>query len=135
MMSEYAAKRKIRAGEAVQKDMSMEEKTKAAAPQLTDIRQLGDTVEEIVEALKDPEVFEAIFGEPSDEEIAAAIRQAEAEYKAGDYQPTPLDDDDDEPYRTPTRQEILASIKQGYKGVLAGDTRPIQDLFDELEDN
>lgn len=107
---------------------------KNAAPQLTEIRQLGDTVEEIVEALQDPDVFEAIFGEPSDEEIAAALRQAEAEYKAGDYQPTPLaDDDDDEPYRTPTRQEILAGIRQGFKEALAGDTRPIQDLFDELE--
>lgn len=100
----------------------MEEKTKAAAPRLTDIRQLGDTVEEIVEALKDPEVFEAIFGEPSDEEIVAALKEAEAEYKAGEYQPTPLDDDDDdEPYRTPTRKEILAGIKQGYKSALAGD--------------
>ena len=98
----------------------MEEKTKVAAPQLTDIRQLGDTVDEIVEALKDPEVFEAIFGEPTDEEIVAALKQAEAEYNAGDYQPTSLDDDD-EPYRTPTRKEILAGIKQGYKGLLAGD--------------
>ncbi len=113
----------------------MQEKTKVAAPELTDIRQLGDTVEEIVEALKDPEVFEAIFGEPNDEEIVAALKEAEAEYKAGDYQPTPLDDDDDEPYRTPTRKEILAGIKQGFKEALAGDTRPIQDLFDELEDN
>jgi hypothetical protein len=112
----------------------MTETTKKAAPQLTDIRQLGDTVEEIVEALKDPEVFEAIFGEPTDEEIAAALREAEAEYKAGDYQPTPLAADD-EPYRQPTRQEILAGIKQGFKEALAGDTRPIQDLFDELENS
>ena len=65
------------------------------------------------------DLFEEIFGEPSDEEIAEALREAEAEYKAGDYSPTPLDDDD-EPYREPTRQEILASIRQGYKEALAG---------------
>ena len=68
------------------------------------------------------DLFEEIFGEPSDEEIAEAIREAEAEYKAGDYTPTPLEaDDDDEPYREPTRQEILQGIKQGYKEMLAGD--------------
>ncbi|MDE2747848.1 MAG: hypothetical protein OXI34_02685 [Chloroflexota bacterium] len=66
-------------------------------------------------------LYEEIFGEPSDEEIAEALHEAEAEYKAGDYSPTPLDiEDDDEPYREPTRQEILQSLKQSYKGVLAG---------------
>jgi len=86
------------------------------------------------------DLYEEIFGEPSDEEIVAALREAEAEYKAGDYNPTPLDDDDDdEPYREPTRQEILQGIKQGYKEVLAGDVlhgrgRPIQELLDELEE-
>ncbi len=82
------------------------------------------------------DLYEEIFGEPSDEEIVEALREAEAEFKAGNYSPTPLDDeDDDEPYREPTRQEILEGIKQGYKEALAGDTRPIQDLFDELEDS
>ena len=67
------------------------------------------------------DLFEEIFGEPSDEEIVEALREAEAEYNAGDYTPTPLEaDDDDEPYREPTRQEILQAIKQSYKGVLAG---------------
>ena len=66
-------------------------------------------------------LYDEIFGEPSDEEIAAALREAEAEFEAGDYSPTPLDaDDDDEPYREPTRQEILQGIKQGWKNHLAG---------------
>ena len=60
-------------------------------------------------------LFEEIFGEPSDEEIAQALREAGAEYEAGDYVPTSLvADDDDEPYREPTRREILAGIKQSY---------------------
>ncbi len=80
------------------------------------------------------DLYEEIFGEPSDEEFAEALREAEAEYKAGDYRPTPLDaDDDDEPYRQPTRLEILQGVKQGYKEALAGDGRPIQELLDELE--
>ena len=113
----------------------MKETTKSPTRQLTDIRQLGDTTEEIIEALKDPEVFEAIFGEPTDEEIGAALRQAEVEYKAGDYQPTALDDDDDDkPYRPPTRQEILAGIKQGFKEALAGDTLSEEEFRALLED-
>ena len=56
------------------------------------------------------DLFEEIFGEPSDEEIVEALREAEAEYKAGDYRPTPLEaDDDDEPYREQTRQEISST--------------------------
>ena len=79
------------------------------------------------------DLYNEIFGEPSDEEIAEAIR--EAEYKAGDFSPTPLEaDDDDEPYREPTRQEILQGIKQGYKEALAGEGKPIQELLDELEE-
>lgn len=67
-------------------------------------------------------LYDEIFGEPSDEEIVEALREAEAEFKAGDYNPTPLDaEPDDEPYREPTRQEILQGIKQGYKETLAGD--------------
>ncbi len=66
-------------------------------------------------------LYEELFGEPSDEEIAEAVRQAALEYEAGDYSPTSLDDDDDEPYRQPTRLEILEGIKQGYKEALAGD--------------
>ena len=67
------------------------------------------------------DLFEEIFGEPSDEEIVEALREAEAEYKAGDYSPAPLEaDDDDEPYREPTRQEILQGIKQSWKGYMAG---------------
>lgn len=81
------------------------------------------------------DLFEEIFGEPSDEEIVAALREAEAEYKAGDYTQTPLEaDDDDEPCREPTRQEILDGIKQGYKEALAGHGRPIRELLDELEE-
>ena len=81
------------------------------------------------------DLYDEIFGEPSDEEIGEALREAEAEYEAGDYTPTPLElDDDDEPYREPTRQEILQGIKQGYKEALAGRGRPIQELLDELEE-
>lgn len=81
------------------------------------------------------ELYDEIFGEPSDEEIVEALREAEAEFEAGDYKPTPLDgEDDDEPYREPTRQEILQGIKQGFKESLAGDTRPIEDLLKELSD-
>ena len=113
----------------------MQAKEIAAPRKITDIRQLGDTVDEIMAALKDPEIFDAAFGEPSDEEIAEVIREAEAEYAAGDYKPTPFDHDDDEPYRTPMRHEILEGIKQGYKELLAGHTRPIEELFKELKDS
>ncbi len=77
---------------------------------------LNSLSEEQLQAL-----YEELFGEPSDEEIAEAVRQAALEYEAGDYSPTSLDDDDDEPYRQPTRREILEGIKQGYKEALAGD--------------
>ena len=99
----------------------MKAKTISPPRKITDIRQLGDTVEEIMAALEDPEIFDLAFGEPTDEEIAEAIRQAEVEYAAGDYKPTPLDDDDDQPYLTPTRHEILEGLKQAFKGLLAGD--------------
>lgn len=75
-----------------------------------------------------------IFGEPSDEEIAQALRKAQAEFKAGDCRPKPLDAQlDDEPYREPTRQQNLQGIKAGFTESLAGLGRPIQELLDELE--
>lgn len=115
----------------------MKETTKNTAPELTDIRQLGDTVEEIVEALQDPEVFEAIFGEPSDEEIAAVIREAQAEFDAGLYQPgqdASDEDDDDKPYRTPTRKEILQGIKRGFLQALAGEVLTLDEFREQLRD-
>ena len=81
------------------------------------------------------ELYEEIFGEPSDDEIVEALREAEAEYNAGDYSPTPLDaDDDDEPYRELTRQENLDSIKQSYKDALAGNVLT-EEQFRALLDN
>ncbi len=85
------------------------------------------------------DLYEEIFGEPSDEEIAETLREAEAESKAGLYTPPKRESDasteDDEPYREPTRQEILQGIKRGYMQALAGETRPIEDLFKELKDS
>lgn len=81
------------------------------------------------------DLYEEIFGEPTDEEIVEALREAEAEYKAGDYNPTPLDaEDDDEPYREETKREILDGIKQGYKEALAGDVLT-EEQFRALLDN
>lgn len=81
------------------------------------------------------DLYEEIFGEPSDEEIVEALREAEAEFKAGDYNPTPLDaDDDDAPYREPTRQEILGGIKQGWKGYLAGHVLTAEQFRDYLRE-
>ncbi len=81
------------------------------------------------------DLYDEIFGEPSDEEIAEALREAEAEYKASDYRPTPLDaEDDDEPYRQPTRQEILQGVKQGYKEALAGDVLTLEEFREQLKD-
>ena len=81
------------------------------------------------------DLYEEIFGEPRDDEIVDALRDAEAEFKAGDYNPTQLDAvDADEPYREPTRQEILAGIKQGYKEVLAGDVLSDKEFRKLLKD-
>lgn len=81
------------------------------------------------------DLFEEIFGEPSDDEISGALREAEAEYKAGDYSPTPLDaEDDDEPYREQTKREILAGIKQSWKGVLAGNVLTAKQFHEFLQD-
>jgi len=80
------------------------------------------------------ELYEEIFGEPSDDEIVEALREAEAEFEAVGYTPVDEPSEDDEPYREPTRQEILQSIKEGYLQALAGLGRPIQELLDELGD-
>ncbi|MDE2776000.1 MAG: hypothetical protein OXI77_08685 [Chloroflexota bacterium] len=81
------------------------------------------------------DLYEEIFGEPSNEEIVAALHEAEAEYKAGDYEPTPLDnDEDDEPYRDPTRHEVLQGIKQGWKGYLAGHVLTAEQFRDYLHE-
>lgn len=83
-------------------------------------------------------LYDEIFGEPSDEEIAAVLREAQAEFESVGYSQPPENSDefaqDDEPYREPTRQEILAGIKEGYLQALAGLGRPIQELLDELEE-
>ena len=66
---------------------------------------------------------------------ARALRQAQAEYEAGDYKPTPLDDDDDdETYREPTRQETLDSIKQSYKQMLAGKFLTLEEYREQLRE-
>ena len=86
-----------------------------------------------VQQLRD--LYEEIFGEPSDEEFVEALREAETEYKVGEYRPTPLDaEDDDEPYRQPTRQEILQGVKQGYKEALAGDVLTLEEFREQLKD-
>ena len=78
--------------------------------------------------------FEQFYGEPSDEEIAAALRRAKAEYEVGDYTPTPDEYDDDAPYRQPTKQEILDGIAEGYKQGLAGDVVSHEEFLGLLED-
>lgn len=80
------------------------------------------------------DLYEQIYGEPSDDEIAAALRRAKAEYEAGDYAPPSDDDDDDEPYRQPTKQEILDGIAEGYKQGLAGDVISHEEFLGLLED-
>ena len=79
------------------------------------------------------DLYMRIYGEPSDQEIAAALRRAESEFAVGNYTPPADDFDEDEPYRQPTKQEILDGIATGYKQALAGDVRPIEDLLEELE--
>ena len=67
-------------------------------------------------------LYDEIFGEPGDEEIAADLREAEAEYEAGDYSPSPLDtEDDNDPYREQRKEEILRGVKQAFKEALASD--------------
>jgi hypothetical protein len=42
-------------------------------------------------------------------------------------------DPDEEDYREPTKEEILESIRQGFRECLRGETSPISDLWDDLE--
>ena len=81
------------------------------------------------------DLYDEIFGEPGDEEIAEALRQAEAEYAAGDYAPTPLDADaEDAPYREPTGQETLEDIWQTYKQMLAGEFLTLEEYRKQLRE-
>ncbi len=111
----------------------MRQPTVADAPVKTSRHAIGDIDIASLSEADLRELYEQVYGEPSDEEIAAAIRRAEAEYEAGDYTPPGDDHDDDEPYRQPTKQEILDGIAESYKQALAGDVRPIEELLAELE--
>ncbi len=107
---------------AIAMEAAMSDSSKVKTTRKTDRERIAEVDLNALSEQELRDLFEEIFGEPSDEEIVEALREAEAEYKAGDYRPTPLKaDDDDEPYREPTRQEILDGIKQGYKEALAGD--------------
>ncbi len=113
--------------------MSQSEKFKASRK--TDRQRIAEVDLDSLSEQQLRDLYDEIFGEPSDEEIAEALREAEAEYKAGDYRPTPLDaEDDDEPYRQPTRQEILQGVKQGYKEALAGDVLTLEEFREQLRD-
>ena len=114
----------------------MDESTKVKTARKSDRERLAEVDLDALSERELRDLYDEIFGEPSDEEFAQAAREAEAEYEAGDYTPTLLDeDDDDEPYREQTRQENLQSFKQSLKGALAGDTRPIEELFRELRES
>jgi len=113
----------------------MKQTEKVKTPRKTDRERIAEVDLDSLSERELRDLFEEIFGEPSDEEIVEALREAEAEYKAGDYSPTPLDaGDDDEPYRELTRQEILAGIKQSWKGVLAGNVLTAKQFHDFLRD-
>ena len=114
----------------------MKQAPRVRNPRKTDRERIAEVDLDSLSEQQLRDLFEEIFGEPSDDEVVEALREAEAEYKAGDYSPAPLDaTDDDEPYREPTRQEILQDIKQSWKGVLAGNIpgRPIEELLAEIE--
>ena len=111
----------------------MRQPTVVDAPVKTARHGLGDIDIATLSEAELRDLYMEIYGEPSDEEIAAAIRRADAEYQAGDYRPPGNDYfDDDEPYRQPTKREILDGIAEGYKQALAGDVRPIEELLAEL---
>lgn len=84
------------------------------------------------DALVDLDLFDAIFGEPSNEEIAQALRQA------GKYHPaskaSDISKEDDEPWRPPTKQEILEGIRMGFMNVLAGDFLSCEEFFGQLKE-
>lgn len=90
------------------------------------------------DALVDLDLFDAIFGEPSNEEIAQALRQAEADFQAGKYHPaskaSDISKEDDEPWRPPTKQEILEGIRMGFMNVLAGDFLSCEEFFGQLKE-
>lgn len=99
----------------------MAQASEVKKPRKTDRERIAEVDLDSLSERELRDLYEEVFGEPSDEEIVDALREAEAEFEAGVYSPTPLDaDDDDEPYRDPTRQEILQGIKQSWKGYLAG---------------
>ena len=90
------------------------------------------------DALVDLDLFDAIFGVPSNEEIAQTLRQAEADFRAGKYYPirkaSAIFKEDDEPWRPPSKQEILAGIRMGFMKVLAGDVLPCEAFFGQLKE-
>lgn len=114
-------------------------KSKANDPlvKTVDKRQDKESVE-AQDATVDPDLFDAIFGEPSDEEIAEALRQAEADYQAGKYQParkaSETSADDDEPWRPRTKTEILEDIRHGFMQILAGDVLSLEEFRDQLKE-
>ncbi len=114
-------------------------KSKANDPlvETVDKRQ-DDEPLEAQDAIVDPDVFDAIFGEPSNEEIAEALRRAEADFQAGTYQPARKASDtsaqDDEPWRPRTKKEILEDIRLGFMQVLAGDVLSLEEFRDQLKE-
>ena len=112
----------------------MKQAPRVRNPRKTDRERIAEVDLDSLSEQQLRDLFEEIFGEPSDDEVVEALREAEAEYNAGDYSPTPLDAADDEPYREPTRQEILQGIKQGYKEALAGDTLSEEEFRKLLQD-
>ncbi len=113
----------------------MKQGSKVKTTRKTDLERIAEVDLDALSEAQLRELYDEIFGEPSDEEIAQALREAEAEFENGDYEPTPLDgEDDDEPYREPTRQETLESIKQAYKGTLAGDFLTLDEYREQLRE-
>lgn len=90
------------------------------------------------DALADRELIDAIFGEPSDEEIAEALRQAKADFQAGKYQATLKASDSsaeaDEPWRPRSKKEILEDIRLGFMQSLAGDVLSLEEFRDQLKE-
>ena len=114
-------------------------KSKANGPlvKTVDKRQDDEPIE-AQDTIVDPDMFDAIFGEPNNEEIAEALRQAEADFQAGKYQPARKASDtsaeDDEPSRPRTKKETLEDIKLGFMQVLAGDVLSLEEFRDQLKE-